>query len=84
MREYRGANAKIARSGYPEGTSTDSARASEALGLFITGMLAVSIGQGNGVTTVAMPWFVPKLPDPGEIDVAACRSTIRKGRSGTW
>ena len=29
-----------------------------------------------------MPWFVPKLPEPGEIDLAACRSTITKGRSG--
>jgi hypothetical protein len=35
VREHRGANAKIARSANPEATSTDSARASEALGLFV-------------------------------------------------
>ena len=27
---------------------------------------------------------VPELADPGQIDVAACRSTITKGRSGKW
>jgi hypothetical protein len=32
---------------------------------------AVSIGQHNGVTTVATPWSLPELADPGEIDVAA-------------
>jgi hypothetical protein len=40
VREYRGANAKIARSGYPEATSTDLDRASEALGLFISNAVA--------------------------------------------
>jgi hypothetical protein len=56
----------------------------QAVSLFITDMLAASMGRCNGVTTVAMPWLVSKLPDPGEIDVAACRSTITKGRSGKW
>ena len=33
--------------------SADQDRQAQAVGLFITDMLAASIGQGNGVTTVA-------------------------------
>jgi hypothetical protein len=40
VREYRGANAKIAHSGYPEATSTDLRSPSEALGLFISNAVA--------------------------------------------
>jgi hypothetical protein len=42
--------AEIARSGYPEATSTDSARASEALGLSSATPLPVSTATGDIVT----------------------------------
>jgi hypothetical protein len=50
VRQYRGANAKIARSGYPEATSTDSARGSQALGLFISNAVAFLDTQSDSVT----------------------------------
>jgi fructose/tagatose bisphosphate aldolase len=36
--------------------STDHDQRAQAVSLFITDMLAASIGQGNGVTTVATPF----------------------------
>jgi hypothetical protein len=59
--------------GYEGAASTDHDQQGQAVSLFITDMLAASIGQGNGVTIVAVPWFVPKLPDPGEWQPAGQR-----------
>jgi hypothetical protein len=42
--------AEIARSGYPEATSSDSARASEALGLFISNAVGCLTATGDIVT----------------------------------
>jgi hypothetical protein len=43
----------IAEHGYEGAASTDLDLRAQAVSLFITDMLAGSIGQGNGVTTVA-------------------------------
>ena len=59
--------------GYEGAASTDHDQQGQAVSLFITDMLAASIGQGNGVTIVAVPWFVPTLPDPGEWQPAGQR-----------
>jgi hypothetical protein len=42
--------------GYEGAASTDHDQQAQAVSLFITDMLAASIGQGNGVTTVAAPF----------------------------
>jgi hypothetical protein len=52
----------IAEHGYEGAANTDQDQQAHAVSLFITDRLAVSIGQGNGVTIVAMPCFVPKPP----------------------
>ena len=46
----------IAEHGYEGAASTDHDQQAQAVSLFITDMLAASIGQGNGVTTVATPF----------------------------
>ena len=46
----------IAEHGYEGAASTDQDLRAQAVSLFITNMLAASIGQGNGVTTVATPF----------------------------
>jgi len=46
----------IAEHGYEDAASADHDQQAQAVSLFITDMLAASIGQGNGVTTVAMPF----------------------------
>jgi hypothetical protein len=46
----------IAEHGYEGAASTDHDQQAQAVSLFITDMLAASIGQGNGVTTVAAPF----------------------------
>ena len=63
----------IEKHGYEGAVSTDHEQQAQAVSRFITDALAVSIGQGNGVTIVAMPCFVPKLPDPGEWQPAGQR-----------
>jgi hypothetical protein len=46
----------IADHGYEGAASTDHNQQAQAVSLFITDMLAASIGQGNGVTTVETPF----------------------------
>ena len=46
----------IAEHGYEGAASTDHDQQAQAVSLFITDMLAASIGQGNGVTTIATPF----------------------------
>ena len=46
----------IAEHGYEGAASTDHDQQAQAVGLFISDMLAVSTGQGNGLTTVATPF----------------------------
>jgi len=46
----------IAKHGYEGAASTDHDQRAQAVSLFITDMLAASIGQGCGVTTVATPF----------------------------
>jgi hypothetical protein len=41
---------------YEGAASTDHDQQARAVSLFITDMLVASIGQGNGVTTVATPF----------------------------
>jgi hypothetical protein len=46
----------LAKHGYEGAASTDHDQRAQAVSLFITDMLAPSICQGNGVTTVATPF----------------------------
>jgi hypothetical protein len=46
----------IAEHGYEGAASADQDQQAHAVSLFITDRLAGSIGQGNGVTTVATPF----------------------------
>jgi hypothetical protein len=46
----------IAGHGYEGVASADQDQQAQAVSLFITDMLATSIGQGNGITTVATPF----------------------------
>jgi len=45
----------LAERGFEGAASTDHDRQAQAVGLFLTHMLAASIGRANGVTTVATP-----------------------------
>jgi hypothetical protein len=42
--------------GYEGAASTDQDQQAQAVSLFITNMLAASIGQGNGATTITTPF----------------------------
>ena len=46
----------IAEHGFEGAASADRDQQARAVSLFITDMLAASIGRGNGVTTVATPF----------------------------
>jgi hypothetical protein len=51
----------IAEHGYEGAASVDRDLRAQAVSLFITDMLAASIGQGNGVTTVGVRAVPPPV-----------------------
>ena len=70
----------IAERGYVGAASTDLDQQTQAVSLFITDKLAASIGQDNGVTTIATPLSNSVTVSP---PLQRCFTIVRNRRRGS-